>query len=85
MMLVINACSLNKNRLSIENDLIKIEENEKEKPAIPCEANGVLKIRKWLETSFLSNFWGDILHRFNFVRKTSKHRRVKEIFAEGAQ
>ncbi|XP_015377219.1 PREDICTED: zinc finger MYM-type protein 1-like [Diuraphis noxia] len=65
-----DACySLNKNWSSIENALIKIGENEKEKPAIRCEANGILKILKSLETSFLSIFWGDILHRFNTVSK----------------
>ncbi|CAI6371600.1 unnamed protein product [Macrosiphum euphorbiae] len=59
-----DAChSLNKNWFSIENALIKIGGNEKEKPAIRCEANGILKILKSLETSFLSIFWGDILHR----------------------
>ncbi|XP_060852987.1 zinc finger MYM-type protein 1-like isoform X2 [Rhopalosiphum padi] len=65
-----DACySLNKNWSSIENALIKIGENEKEKPAIRCEANGILKILKSLETFFLSIFWGDILHRFNTVSK----------------
>jgi len=65
-----DACySLNKNWSSIENALIKIGENEKEKPAIRCEANGILKILRSLETSFLSIFWGDILHRFNTVSK----------------
>jgi len=60
---------LNKNWSSIENALIKIGENEKEKPAIRCEANSILKKLKSLETSFLSIFWGDILHRFNTVSK----------------
>ncbi|XP_022168505.1 uncharacterized protein LOC111032465 [Myzus persicae] len=48
-----DACySLNKNWSSIENALIKIGENEKEKPTIRCEANGILKILRSLETSF---------------------------------
>lgn len=65
-----DACySLNKNQSSIENALIQIGENENEKPVIRCEANGILKILNSLETSFLSIFWGDILHRFNIFSK----------------
>ena len=42
-----------------------LEKNEREKPAIRFEANGILKIHKSIETSFFSIFLGDILHRFN--------------------
>lgn len=46
-----DACySLNKNWWSIENALIQIGENEKEKPAIRCEASGILRILNTLET-----------------------------------
>lgn len=53
----------------MKNALIQIGENENEKPVIRCEANGILKILNSLETSFLSIFWGDILHRFNTFSK----------------
>lgn len=65
-----DACvSLNKNWSSIENALVKIGSDEREKPTVRCEANGILKKFKSLEISFLSIFWGEILHRFNIVSK----------------
>ncbi|KAF0724553.1 zinc finger MYM-type protein 1-like [Aphis craccivora] len=65
-----DACkSLNKNWSSVINALSKIAVDTAENSSTRCEAKGILKKIKSLESSFMSIFWGDILERFNACSK----------------
>jgi len=65
-----DACqSLNKNWCLIIKALNLIKNDDAEKTLTQNEARGILNKLNNLETTFLSIFWGQILHRFNLTSK----------------
>jgi hypothetical protein len=65
-----DACqSLNKNWSIIIDALNLIKNDETEKTLTRNEARGIVNKLNYLETAFLSIFWGQILHRFNITSK----------------
>ncbi|KAL4134688.1 hypothetical protein QTP88_006414 [Uroleucon formosanum] len=65
-----DAChSLKTNWAGVKKALLDLKHDKLQKPLTRSEAEGLLRQLSRLETSFMTEFWNDVLHTFN---KTSK-------------
>ncbi|KAF0714401.1 zinc finger MYM-type protein 1-like, partial [Aphis craccivora] len=65
-----DAChSLKTNWAGVKKALLDLKHDKLQKPLTRSEAEGLLRQLNRLETSFMTEFWNDVLHTFN---KTSK-------------